>query len=921
MTAIIEPILQLHTNGHDRTPLVLVRTEREACLIVALLGILGSGAAFVPMDPEHPLSRQRLIAECSEATLAVVSLEIWTKESHQGAKDLEWRNLLGPFVRTVVCIDRRGAPIKTIQLGTLQDAGAADEDANEDKVHEARPPGVAGLAYVMFTSGSTGVPKGVLVRASGVGALLYSFAHHNPNLVEGGFGCCGRSKHHKDALLAVTTVAFDISVLELLLPLVTGATLVLASPTASRSASALTSMLNFGTTEQSYQASSVETSGGRPQPRITMMQATPATWRMICGVDGGWRGREDMHVICGGEAFPAATFLAPTSLPSETSHSISSSFVDRCRSVINVYGPTEATVWCTAHRLSARHAVSFAKTCGSGPTAVPIGLPIQTGGADAVVVRLCQQGTPKESHVWEEAMDDEEGELWVCGPGVAAGYFCGHHLMENRARADKLTRERFMKLQASHLRRISPRSCSNKSVDIYGLKTWYRTGDIAARSSVDGLLYFRRRIENDGQVKVAGHRVELGEIEAAIRKTCARISIAEQLNHPVSDMSPSDVAVGGTETSSPAVLRVIDAAVTALPRLDLQEQNTTAKSTTFQNPSLQVISAVVLVHIAPSQAMMPSTNDRTLRSLIRRILSRTLSSVLPQYMLPFQWVLLFNRASLPLIPNGKVDRQQILRLSCDHMEKQHRKFFGHARESMDKGIESIGGNDEAEARTHGGATSRKGDHSSIADVIWSAPDGALASMRVLLEVVKEAVRRVIDDDGDDGDDSSLKSEHFHHEGLSPEMVSVIRFPEQPSTREHEIESRIFDPREHLQDEQSRSNADDKNDLETNNGVGGIDDDDVDDDSYDDEDNKATTISSASFISSDLNLEESGVASLGVVAFCAHLGSSLLKDHYHIPTMAVYEHNTVRQLARYLRSRNVMFFFIFSSLKFVLIRYI
>ena len=68
------------------------------------------------------------------------------------------------------------------------------------------------------------------------------------------------------------------------------------------------------------------------------------------------------------------------------------------------------------------------------------------------------------------------------------------------------------------------------------------------------------------------------------------------------------------------------------------------------------------------------------------------------------------------------------------MEKQHRKFFGHARESMDKGIESTGGNDEAEARTHGGATSRKGDHSSIADVIWSAPDGALASMRVLLEV-------------------------------------------------------------------------------------------------------------------------------------------------------------------------------------------
>src|SRR5690606_16391397 len=120
-------------------------------------------------------------------------------------------------------------------------------------------------------SGSTGKPKGVVVPHRAFVNLLTSFAR-DPG--------AGRN----DVLVAVTTLSFDIAGLELMLPLITGARLVLASRETAVDPNALGALL--------------ERAGA------TLVQATPATWRML--LDGGWQGLPGLRVLCGGEPLPPA---------------------------------------------------------------------------------------------------------------------------------------------------------------------------------------------------------------------------------------------------------------------------------------------------------------------------------------------------------------------------------------------------------------------------------------------------------------------------------------------------------------------------------------------------------------------------------------------------------------------------------------
>ncbi len=149
-------------------------------------------------------------------------------------------------------------------------------------------------AYVLYTSGSTGKPKGVLVHERAVVNVL-TFIAREPG--------CGP----KDRWLAVTTLSFDIALLELLVPLMVGGEVVLASRDDAMEAEALAGLLE--------------------QHDITVMQATPVTWRML--VDSGWAGRKGLKVISGGE--PLAAELAEA-------------LVSRVGEVWNNYGPTETTV-------------------------------------------------------------------------------------------------------------------------------------------------------------------------------------------------------------------------------------------------------------------------------------------------------------------------------------------------------------------------------------------------------------------------------------------------------------------------------------------------------------------------------------------------------------------------------------------------
>src|SRR5262249_14735776 len=161
---------------------------------------------------------------------------------------------------------------------------------------------------------STGRPKGVQITHGSVVNFLTSM-RHQPGLTE------------QDTLLALTTLSFDIAGLEIFLPLTVGARLVLVPRQVAQDGVRL--------------AEKLATS------KATLMQATPATWRML--VDAGWAGSPTLKVLCGGEALPPE---------------LARQLLGRCASLWNVYGPTETTIWSTVHRVDGR----------DGP--VPIGRPV-----------------------------------------------------------------------------------------------------------------------------------------------------------------------------------------------------------------------------------------------------------------------------------------------------------------------------------------------------------------------------------------------------------------------------------------------------------------------------------------------------------------------------------------------------------------
>src|SRR5207248_10571744 len=151
------------------------------------------------------------------------------------------------------------------------------------------------LAYVIYTSGSTGKPKGVQISHRALVNFLVAM-HREPGLTA------------RDVLVAVTTLSFDIAGLELYLPLVAGARVVIAPAKTSSDPKELAALL--------------QRSGA------TMMQATPTTWRML--VDSGWDLAPQLKGLCGGEALPAA---------------LAEQLADLGVELWNMYGPTETTIW------------------------------------------------------------------------------------------------------------------------------------------------------------------------------------------------------------------------------------------------------------------------------------------------------------------------------------------------------------------------------------------------------------------------------------------------------------------------------------------------------------------------------------------------------------------------------------------------
>src|SRR5690606_6073672 len=312
----------LAARGVGKGDLVGVCLHRDPDLVAALLAVLKAGAAYVPLDPGYPQDRLRFMVEDAGLALVVSAQE-------------PAASLALPRSRLL-----------------LLDEDAAAIDAAPAAVRDADPVGRAAPAYVIYTAGSTGKPKGVVVPHGAVLNFLGSMR------TAPGLGC-------DDRLLAVTTPSFDISVLELFLPLSVGAGIVLATRAQAMDGAAMAALLS---------AAGVPT-----------LQATPATWHML--LENGWTAPPGFKALCGGEP------LSPE---------LAGRLLGRGVELWNLYGPTETTVWSTCTRIMPVDA-------GDAPD-VHVGRPI----ANTTVWILDEQGRACPVGV--------AGEICIGGAGVTLGY-------------------------------------------------------------------------------------------------------------------------------------------------------------------------------------------------------------------------------------------------------------------------------------------------------------------------------------------------------------------------------------------------------------------------------------------------------------------------------------------------------------------
>jgi amino acid adenylation domain-containing protein len=385
----------LQALGIGPESLVGICHERSAEMLVGLLGILKAGGAYVPLAPSTPTERLAGMLEASRAKVLI---------TEQSLSDS-----LPAFAGRTIRLDADWPAINRENKAALP---ATSVPSN--------------LAYVIFTSGSTGQPKGVEIEHRALVNFLASM-QRRPGITPG------------DKLLAVTTLSFDISGLELFLPLLVGAQVEIASRDVAADGKQLAALLS--------------------RSGATVMQATPATWRLL--IQAGWNGDPKLKVLCGGEALP---------------RDLANLLVERCdsggglrsSSLWNMYGPTETTIWSSVDRILP----------ATGP--VMIGPPI----ANTQFYILDERQQPAPIGI--------PGELFIGGDGLARGYLNQPELTAERFRPDPF--------HPGAGRRI------------------YATGDLA-RFRPDGRIEFLGRL--DHQVKVRGYRIELGEIETVLLKHAA----------------------------------------------------------------------------------------------------------------------------------------------------------------------------------------------------------------------------------------------------------------------------------------------------------------------------------------------------------------------------------------------------------------
>jgi amino acid adenylation domain-containing protein len=307
--------------------LVGICMERSTEMAAALLGILKTGAAYLPLDPSFPVDRLAFITEDAGITTLITQehlVSIFPGYKGQILKiDKEWK-----YIRS-------------------------ENTDNPDILTEP-----SSLAYIIYTSGSSGKPKGVLIQHRSVVNFLTSM-QKAPGITE------------KDTLLAVTTISFDISVLELFLPLISGAKVVIATKNDVIDGNILLKLIR--------------------RSNATIMQATPSTWKLM--IEAGWAKTPQLKMLCGGEALPK---------------DLAVKMIQRGKELWNMYGPTETTVWSSIKKIEA------------DPEFIYIGPPI--ANTQFYIVDKNMQPVPV----------GVSGELLIGGEGLAKGYLNRPELNEER---------------------------------------------------------------------------------------------------------------------------------------------------------------------------------------------------------------------------------------------------------------------------------------------------------------------------------------------------------------------------------------------------------------------------------------------------------------------------------------------------------
>jgi len=309
---------RLRSLGVGPDQLVAVCLDRSPELVVALMAVLKAGGAYVPLDPMFPAERLAYMVDNAQAKVCITQQSVIDR--------------LPGLRAELILMDQKDPALRSGEFGNPPVLGDFDD-----------------LAYVIYTSGSTGKPKGVQVTQRGLVNFLHSM-QKEPGITA------------DDVLHSLTTVCFDIAGLEIFLPLITGARVVVKPQKLALDPLRL--------------LASLEETGA------TIMQATPVTWRML--LDHGWRGNPKLKVLIGGEA------MAPE---------LAEQLIGTGCDVWNMYGPTETTIWSSVRLVRSRSdainlGLPIANTefliCGPQMTLQPVGVP---------------------------------GELLIGGDGLARGYF------------------------------------------------------------------------------------------------------------------------------------------------------------------------------------------------------------------------------------------------------------------------------------------------------------------------------------------------------------------------------------------------------------------------------------------------------------------------------------------------------------------